>query len=86
MSRLRPRALSLLPCVLLLTACDLSSPVVVKPQPGAALLLPCVDPPLVANPDTASDNDIALERVRMAEAYLACKEKQAGLAKWVRGQ
>jgi hypothetical protein len=47
-------------------------------------LLPCVDPVLIANPETATDNDIALERVRVAEAYVNCRQRHADLAKWVR--
>lgn len=61
-------------------------PVVVRPQPGAGLLLPCVDPILIASPETATDNDVALERVRVAEAYVNCRQRQAGLAKWVRDE
>ena len=70
----------------LLGACGspVDRPVVVRPQPGAGLLLPCVDPVLISNPDTATDNDIALERVRVAEAYVNCRQRQADLAKWVR--
>jgi hypothetical protein len=54
-------------------------------QPDASLLLPCVDPVLVDDPDNASDNEIAGERIRIAEAYLACKQRQADLATFVRG-
>ncbi len=59
---------------------------VVKPQPGAELLADCVDPALVPDPDTATDNDVALERVKVAQAYVDCKRRHADLAKWVRGQ
>jgi len=88
MFRSRRFALLLLPCGLLLSACGtrLDRPVVVKLQPGAALLSPCVDPALVPNPDTATDTDIALERVKVAEAYVNCRQKQADLAKWVLAQ
>src|SRR5262245_25107328 len=80
-------ALNLPLCALLLTGCENSStPVVVKPQPGAGLLTECIDPPLVSNPETATDNDIALERVKVAQAYLDCKQKHSDLAKWVRGE
>ncbi|UYN96598.1 MAG: hypothetical protein KIT25_06600 [Enhydrobacter sp.] len=54
-------------------------------RPDASLLLPCADPVLVADPETASDNDIAAERLRVAEAYLACKRRHADLAAFVRG-
>lgn len=70
---------------MLLTACTSYSSIPVSRQPDASLLLPCVDPALVADPDTASDNDIAIERVKVAEAYLACKQRQADLATFVRG-
>jgi hypothetical protein len=53
--------------------------------PDAALLAPCVDPVLVENPNTANDNDVAGERIRVAEAYMACKQKQGDLATFVRG-
>lgn len=53
--------------------------------PDAALTEPCVDPVLIEDPDTATDNDIAGERIRVAEAYLACKQKQADLATFVKG-
>ena len=81
----RRLALSLLPCAMLLQACASSSiPVVVRPQPGAELLAGCVDPQLA--PDNASDSDIALERLAVAEAYVDCKRRHADLAQWVRGQ
>ncbi len=80
------RALVLLPCALLLMgfgSCSEDRPVVVKLQPGAGLLQPCQDPALAAEP--ATDNDLAAERIRVAQAYLDCKQRQADLAKWVRG-
>jgi hypothetical protein len=54
--------------------------------PDASLLLPCRDPELVADPDTASDNEVAAERIRVAEAYLACKQRHADLVTFVRGK
>jgi hypothetical protein len=54
-------------------------------MPDASLLLPCVDPALVDDPDTASDNEVAAERVRVAEAYLACKQRHTDLVTFVRG-
>lgn len=88
MSRSRLLVLLLLPCALLLTACGSSSflPVVVRPKPDAGLLLPCQDPALLADPDKATDTDVGLERVRVAEAYVACKRRHADLAKWVRDE
>ena len=53
-------------------------------QPDASLLLPCQDPALVDDPDTASDNEVAAERIRVAEAYLACKQRHADLATFVK--
>ena len=85
MPRSRLIALALLPCALLPAACASSSPVPLSRQPDPSLLLPCVDPLLVDDPDTASDNEIAAERLRVAAAYLACKRRQQDLAAFVRG-
>jgi hypothetical protein len=71
---------------MLLAACASFSSVPVSRQPDASLLLPCVDPLLVQDPDSASDNEIAAERIRVAEAYLACKQRQADLAVFVKGK
>ncbi len=54
-------------------------------HPDPDLLAACVDPVLVADPDGASDNEIAGERIRVAEAYMACKQRHAALARWVKG-
>lgn len=54
-------------------------------RPDASLLLPCVDPVLVADPETATDNEVAAERIRVAEAYLACKRRHGDLATFVQG-
>jgi hypothetical protein len=54
-------------------------------QPDASLLLPCADPELVPDPDTATDNEVAAERIRVAEAYLACKQRYADLVTFVKG-
>lgn len=53
-------------------------------QPDASLLLPCADPVLAG--DDASDNDIAAERIRVAQAYAACRERHGGLVTFVRGK
>ncbi len=53
------------------------------PDPG--LLEACVDPVLLDDPDIATDNEIAGERIRVAEAYVACKQRQGDLAKFVKG-
>ncbi|UYN96573.1 MAG: hypothetical protein KIT25_06470 [Enhydrobacter sp.] len=54
-------------------------------RPDASLLQPCADPVLVGDPDSASDNDIAAERLRVAQAYLACKRRHGDLVVFVRG-
>lgn len=53
-------------------------------QPDTSLLLPCQDPALVDDPDTATDNEVAAERIRVAEAYLACKHRHADLVTFVK--
>jgi hypothetical protein len=57
----------------------------VQPKPSEALLLPCRDPVLIGDPDAASDNDVAAERIRVAEAYLACKQRHGDLVTFVKG-
>lgn len=79
---LRAAALS---CATLLTACANSSSVPVARKPDASLLLPCQDPTLVADPDTATDNDVAAERIRVGQAYLACKQRHADLVTFEKG-
>ena len=37
-------------------------------------------------PENASDNDIAAEQVRVAQAYVICRERHNALAGWVEGQ
>ena len=85
MSKSPATALVPLPCALLVAACASFSPAPVNRTPDASLLGPCIDPRLAENEDTASDNEIAAERVRVMEAYLACKRRQADLAAFVRG-
>lgn len=75
--------LPVLPCALLLTACAPSF-LAVKPEIAPSLLLPCVDPVLA--PDDASDNEIAAERIRVARAYVDCRERQAALANRIRAE
>ena len=55
----------------------------VERVPDASLLQPCSDPILAG--DDATDNDIAAERIRVAQAYLACKIGKAALAQFVKG-
>lgn len=76
--RSRANALKALLCVLPLTACGSSSPLLVRPEIDASLLQPCQDPQLA--PDNPSDNELAAERLRVAKAYLDCKARQAALA------
>ena len=52
-------------------------------QPDASLLSPCIDP--VLSGDDATDNDIAAERIRVAQAYVACKIGKAALVQFVQG-
>ena len=80
--RLKPLAAAL-SCATLLAACASSSGTAPNRQPDASLLLPCADPELVADPDSATDNDVAAERIRVAEAYLACKQRHADLVRFV---
>ena len=81
---MRPRPLAAaLSCAMLLAACTSFSPVPVSRQPDASLLLPCQDPVLVADPETASDNEVAAERIRVAEAYLACRQRHRDLVTFV---
>lgn len=54
---------------------------VVKPQPSAALLLPCREPAVA---DTSTDTGIALLIVGLAHAYADCRQRHADLAKWVK--
>lgn len=76
----------LLLCAMLLGACSMpSTPVVVRPVPSAALLEPCVDPAVVADPDKATDNDFAMMMLNLGKAYEDCKRRQADLATFVRG-
>lgn len=70
--------LLLMSCVLLVTACGGSSPLLVRPEIDASLLQPCVDPMLA--PENASDNELAAERLRFGKAYLDCKARHETLA------
>ncbi len=69
---------------MLLTACAPSFVAAPRlPDPG--LLEPCVDPELVPDSATASDNAVAAERISVAEAYAACKRKQADDVTFIKG-
>ena len=86
MSRLLRLALSLPLCATLLSGCGSLSYLVTSPSPGAALLLPCVDPALIVDPATATDTDIALERVKVAQAFVDCKRRHQDLVDWHRAK
>ena len=64
------------------TACETSF-VAVQTRPSAALLQPCQDPELVADPDTATREEIAVERVRVAQAYADCRDGKEALVRWI---
>jgi hypothetical protein len=49
------------------------------------LLQPCVDPELVPDPETATVEQVNVERINVARAYVDCKRRHADLAKWVKG-
>ena len=71
---------------LLVAACETSSRVVaVDRQPSAALLLPCQDPELVPDPETASHEQVEVERVNVARANVDCRQRHADLVTFVRG-
>jgi hypothetical protein len=54
-------------------------------MPDASPRLPCQDPALVDDPDTATANEVAAERFRVAQAYFACKRWHADLVTFVKG-
>jgi len=66
------------------SGCASSSPLAVKRLPDASLLQRCSDPVLA--PKNATDNDIAAEQVRVAQAYVICRERHNALAGWIEGQ
>lgn len=84
-----PRSMQLLLPIgvaLAASACATSSRVVaVDRQPSAALLLPCQDPELVPDPETATDEQIEVERVNVARAYVDCRQRHADLVTFVKG-
>ena len=64
--------------------CGTSLPLLYSRQPDASLLQPCVDPVLAT--DDATDNDIAAERIRVARAYVACRDAHVGLVTFVKAK
>jgi hypothetical protein len=57
----------------------------VQRSPDPSLLLPCVDPLILANPDDpgpAFDNAFAGDAIRTRQAYEECKQRQADLVKF----
>lgn len=69
-------------CASALTSCE-TSYVAVDRRPSAALLLPCVDPELLPNPESVSSEEINVERINVARAFVDCKQRHADLAKFV---
>lgn len=57
--------------------------VAVRPRPSMALLLPCTDPELVPDPETATVEQVNVERVNVARAYVDCKRRHGDLVRWV---
>lgn len=55
----------------------MSSFQVVKPEIAPSLLLPCVDPVLA--PENPRDNEVAAARIRVAKAYVDCRDRHAAL-------
>lgn len=45
----------------------------------------CTDPELVDDPETATVEQINVERINVAKAYIDCKQKQGALVKFLRG-
>jgi hypothetical protein len=66
-------------------ACETSSRVVaVDRQPSAILLLPCQDPELVPDAENATDEQIEVERINVARAYVECRQRHADLVTFVK--
>jgi hypothetical protein len=84
MSGKSSRLLMLSACASALAACGTSSLVPVDRQPSAALLLPCTDPELVPDPESASAEQINVERINVARAYADCRQKHGDLATFVK--
>lgn len=58
------------------------SPTLYKPHVDASLLQPCRDPVLA--PDSPSDNELAAERLRVARAYVDCRDRHNALIERVK--
>jgi len=48
-------------------------------------LIPCLDPVLVPDPDNATAEQINIERINVARAYVDCKQRHADLVTFVNG-
>ena len=50
-------------------------------------MVPCQDPelPPAANPSSPTVQDVALDGIDLARAYVNCKRKHDDLIKWVQG-
>lgn len=77
--------LAALLCVTQLAACTSSSVIPVARHPDPSLLLPC-DPPVLSDPETATDNDFAADMLRLGEAYVACSARHDSLVKFEKAQ
>lgn len=77
-------ALAMSACALALTGCETLYSVVLPPKPEA-LLTPCPEPNLVPDPDSATAEQINVERIEVAKAYDCERQKRTDLASWIRG-
>lgn len=77
-------ALLMSACALALTGCGTRYVPWSPPKPEA-LLLPCKDPRLVPDPDAATSEEINVERIGVAKAYVDCRSHHKALADYVRG-
>jgi len=63
---------------------ELVKVVAIDRQLSAAPLLPCQDAELVPDPETASDEQVEVERVNVARAYVDCRQRHADLVTFVK--
>lgn len=54
-----------------------------SPTPDRRLLADCPPPVLVADPETASEEELQVERVSVAEAYACEKRMRKGIVEWI---
>lgn len=82
---MRPLRLLAAPLYAMLLAGCGTSLVPVAPRPQAALLADCVDPPIIQTPETATDNDVGVMMIKLAQGYVDCRQRHRDLVSWVRG-